>query len=171
MKKILLILFSCISLFGCTSNPYRENSIINQDINTLELENIKENEEPKLIEVSNINAKEVIQKQKDLGFILIATSEFEDKYEDNKNKCLEFAKELKAKLVILSIDYSKSETETWSRSFPEVVYTGAVGTSGLTSKTDFSGTMIGYNEKRFTYDVDKYNYKALYFIPLKNIKL
>lgn len=176
MNKKIIVLLSCISLIGCSSNPYKKYSDVDQEAYSLEAKNVlsylQENEEPRLVEVSNMNVKEFIEEGESLGFIPVAISGFEGKYENNKKQCLEFAKELKAKLVILSISYNKTETKTGSISLPKIVQSNTTGTIGnnlmSTSNINLNTTTTTYENKTYTYDVDKYSYKALYFTTLKD---
>lgn len=183
MKKLFLLLISII-ITGCSTNGYRKYSDIYIDLNNpMQGKNIislkNEDQDPKVIEKNNLNSKELLEYCKEissLGFVLIGSSEFEGGTNVYEYQALEVGRELNAKLIIVSSEYVYSKEAIGYMSVPKTSYvntTGNVSTTNLynynqyNSNINLNTQITTYEDRYYNYTINRYNYTALYFSPLK----
>ena len=129
MKKILTLFICLIS--GCSSNSfsdyYNDEQVSSDDIVSCDIKDIR------LIETHE--PKEKIKKYEKQGFVVLGFSEFESDWVP-RYRAIEFAKEKKACLVILSSVLTKTEIREFTMPIPQTSYSYS---SGKIGNIDFRG--------------------------------
>lgn len=127
-KSFFLCLFLCT---GCSSNSfldyYNDEQIPLESIVPCNIKDIR------LIETTE--PEEKIKKYEKQGFVVLGFSEFESEWEP-RYRAIEFAKEKKACLVILSSVLTKTEIREFTMPIPQTSYSYS---SGKIGNIDFRG--------------------------------
>lgn len=115
MKKLTLLLL-LIFLIGCQSG-YQQFYVENLNHKTLtEVELLKVGEKPKLINSSNIDRDTLALRSQ--NYIVVGYSSFNGSYEDPEN-ALDQAKRIGATIVLVSSEYTNTETTHSSIAVPD----------------------------------------------------
>jgi len=167
MKKNIKIFVSIVTIVffsGCASNHSKFYTPYFDAKNEPNVERLKENEEPKVFRTQSLNKD--IKSLESKRFVAIGHSSFNGVYEDDK-KVKSFAREIGATLVLLSTEFTGSQTAVIPLYMPNsstsfhsgTVYSGGSSGSYTGTSTTYGSTIIPMVTTQ-----QRYDQTAFYFI-------
>jgi len=179
MKNLSLIFISVIFITGCAQSGYKQFYRPYVDAKSLtDVALLEENQEPQVFGTDNF--KRDIQILRSKGYIPVGYSSFNGGYEDTKNAA-EQAKRIGATIVLVSSQYTNTQTTTSTLFLPDnkttyhsgtansntsynSAYSGYLGNSNTSGS--YSGTSTTYGTKAvpITSHQRRYDQNAFYFV-------
>lgn len=159
--RYLYVLLLVLMISGCAQNSYKKFYEPYDVSNGVEL--LKPSESPEMIKSSNINRD--VRKSLEEGYIVIGQTVFNGSVEDYSNALIQ-AKDIGAKLVVVSRDFAGAKTINTSMVVPTMsttYHSGSVYSSGTTGYYNGSSTSYGSKVIPMTSTQYRYNQAAVFF--------
>lgn len=148
--KLLILTLLFVSLLGCAHSGYKQFYKPYVDTKTLtDIELLKEGQKPEVLSTDDFDRDIAILRSK--KYISIGQSSFNGRYEDTRNAAAQ-AKRIGATLVLVSSQYTNTQTTTSTLLLPDNKTTYQSGTASAgTSYNSASGGYLGSSNTNTTY--------------------